>query len=197
MTASTSRRALLPPLLLACLAGLSLAARAQGGPSSSLPPAPAPTPLYPGTGMTPSYAGASGVSLYSWQSLYLPIYSHVYHGEVNPKTGKPSETLVSAMISIRNTDPRMALKVTSARYYNTEGKLLSEFLPVPRSVPPLGTHELYVPRSDSSGGSGANFIIEWNAERPINPPLVEALHADIREARTLLFITTARPVQTH
>ena len=31
---------------------------------------------------------------------------------------------------------------------------------------------------------------------PANPPLVEALHADIREARTLLFVTTARPIQT-
>jgi hypothetical protein len=53
-----------------------------------------------------------------------------------------------------------------------------------------------VPRSDSSGGSGANFIIDWTAEKPINPPIVEALHADIREARTLLFVTTARPIQT-
>ncbi len=130
------------------------------------------------------------------QSLYLPVYSHLYHGDVNPKTGKPNETLVSTHISIRNTDPRMAMKVISARYYNTDGKLLKEFLPAPQTIPPYGTHELYVARSDSSGGSGANFVIEWSAERPINPPLVEALHADIREARTLLFVTTARPIQT-
>lgn len=130
------------------------------------------------------------------QSLYLPIYSHLYHGDVNPKTGKPSETLVSAHVSIRNTDPRVAMKVISARYYNTEGKLLREFLTAPQVIPPYGTHELYVARSDFSGGSGANFVIDWSAERPINPPLVEALHADIREARTLLFVTTARPIQT-
>lgn len=148
------------------LAALALAARAQGTP--------------------PLYAG---------QSLYLPIYSHLYHGDVNSRTGKPSETLVSTHVSIRNTDPRSALQVSSARYYNTEGKLLREFLPQAQTIPPLGTYELYVPRSDASGGSGANFIIEWTAERPINPPLVEALHADIREARTLLFITTARPIQ--
>lgn len=129
------------------------------------------------------------------QSLYLAIYSHLYHGDVHPKTGKPSETLVSTHVSIRNTDPGVAMKVSSARYYNTEGKLLREFLSKPQAVPPLGTYELYVPRSDSSGGSGANFIIEWSAEKPINPPIVEALHADIREARTLLFVTTARPIQ--
>jgi hypothetical protein len=133
---------------------------------------------------------------FAGQSLYLPIYSHLYHGDVNPRTGKPSETLVSTHVSIRNTDPAAGLKIVSARYYNPDGKLLREFLPKPQAIPPLGTYELYVPRSDSSGGSGANFIIDWIADKPINPPLVEALHADIREARTLLFVTTARPIQT-
>ncbi len=135
-------------------------------------------------------------SLSSGQSLYLPVYSHLYHGEVNPKTGKPSETLVSTHVSIRNTDMKAPIKVVSARYYNTDGKLLREYLPAPRTIPPLGTYELFVPRSDSSGGSGANFIIDWNAERPVNSPLVEALHADIREARTLLFVTTGLPIQS-
>lgn len=129
------------------------------------------------------------------QSLYLPVYSHLYHGEIHPKTGKPSETLVSTHVSLRNTDAKLAIKVSSARYYNTEGKLLREFLPAPRTIPPLGTYELFVPRSDVSGGSGANFIIDWSADQPANPPLVEALHADIREARTLLFVTTGRPLQ--
>lgn len=130
------------------------------------------------------------------QSIYLPIYSHLYHGDVNPRSGKPSETLVSTHVSIRNTDPATGMKVVSARYYNTDGKLLREFLPKPQAIPPLGTYELYVPRSDSSGGSGANFIIDWRADKPVNAPLVEALHADIREARTLLFVTTGRPIQT-
>lgn len=139
---------------------------------------------------------ADDPSLAPGQTLYLPIYSHLYHGDVHPKTGKPSETLVSTHVSIRNTDPGAGMKVISARYYNTDGKLLREFLPKPQAIPPLGTYELYVPRSDSSGGSGANFIIEWTADRAINVPIVEALHADIREARTLLFVTTARPIQT-
>lgn len=135
-------------------------------------------------------------ALSAGQSLYLPVYSHLYHGEVHPKTGKPSETLVSTHVSIRNTDLKTPLKVSSARYYNTAGQLLREYLPAPQTIPPLGTYELFVSRSDASGGSGANFIIEWSADKPINPPIVEALHADIREARTLLFVTTARPIQT-
>lgn len=145
----------------------------------------------------PSFVRAQDAAVLSaGQTLYLPIYSHLYHGDVHPKTGKPSETLVSTHVSIRNTDPKSACRITSARYYNTEGKLLRDYLPQPQIIPPLGTYELYLPRSDSSGGSGANFIIEWTADKPVNAPLVEALHADIREARTLLFVTTGRPILT-
>ncbi len=81
------------------------------------------------------------------QSLYLSVYSHLYHGEVQRKTGKPSETLVSTHVSVRNTDLKAPLKVTSARYYNTEGKLLREYLSAPQTIPPLGTYELFVPRT--------------------------------------------------
>lgn len=174
------------------LASVALLTHAQGTPAPSLPPAPTPTALYPGAGMTSSYTSAAGVPLYASQSLYLPIYSHLYHGDVNARTGKPSETLVSAHISFRNTDPRAPLQVTSARYYNTEGQLLRDFLPKPQSVPPLGTYEIHIPRPNASGPQGANFIIEWNAERPINPPQVEALHSD---GRALFFVTTARSIE--
>ena len=130
------------------------------------------------------------------QTVYLPVYSHIYHGELDRKTGQPGQSLVSTHISIRNLDMKQPVMITSARYYDTDGKLIREFLPSPKSVRPLGTLELFVPRSDISGGSGANFIIEWASERGANPPLIEALHGDIREARTLFFITTGRPIQT-
>ncbi|GAB2181997.1 hypothetical protein DLREEDagrD3_22200 [Denitratisoma sp. agr-D3] len=130
-------------------------------------------------------------ALTTGQTLYLPIYSHLYHGDLD-RSGKPGETLTSAHISIRNTDGGASLRVASARYYDTNGKLLKEYVPSPRTVPPLGTLELFVPHTDVSGGSGANFIIVWNADAAINPPLVEALHADIRASRSVVFITTGK-----
>jgi len=114
-----------------------------------------------------SVSAQESAGLTTGQSLYLAIYSHLYHGDVHPKPGKPSETLVSTHVSIRNTDPGVAMKVSSARHYNTDGKLLREFLVKPQTVPPLGTYELHSSRSDSSGGSGANFIIDWSAEKPV------------------------------
>lgn len=175
--------------LVLVLAALSV--QAQGSPATapSLPPAPTPTEQYPGVGMSSSYTSPSGITLLAWQTLYLPIQSHLYQGDINPRTGKPAEVPLSAYVSIRNTDPRASLRVTSARYYNAEGQLLREFLPKPQSVPPLGTYELHIPRTNAAG---TNFIIVWNAERPINPPQVEAVHSD---GRALFFVTGARSIE--
>ena len=139
-------------------------------------------------------ASADEPVLRSGQTLYLPVYSHVYHG--NPdKSGKPAETLVSTHVSLRNTDTLVAIRINYARYFDTQGKLVRNYISTPITIPPLGTHEIFVPRADTAGGSGANFMIGWSAEKPANAPIVEALHADIREARTLMFITTAQAVK--
>lgn len=139
-------------------------------------------------------APAQEFALTTGQSLYLPIYSHVLYGNANV-VGKPSQYPLSAMVSLRNTDPRLPIRFLSARYYDTAGKVLREYLPRPVVLPPFGTLELFVERNDMSGGSGANFVMVWQAEKPANPPVVEAVHADITGNRTLSFITSARPIK--
>jgi len=126
------------------------------------------------------------------QTLYLPVYSSLWYG--NLKKGVPDKIQVSALVSVRNTDPKQAIRLISARYFDTGGKLLHEYLGAPRIVPPLGTHELYVERKEAVSGSGANFVISWQADIPVNPPAVEAVHADIQGHRTLSFVTTAYPI---
>jgi hypothetical protein len=134
-------------------------------------------------------------ALSSGQTLYLPVYSHVYHGDVDSK-GAPLQTLVSALVSIRNIDLTSNLRVTSAVYYDTNGKKLREYLAKPVTVPPMGTHEIFIPRADTAGGSGANFVIVWNADSPANAPVVEALHLNMPAGRSIAFITSARPIAT-
>lgn len=128
------------------------------------------------------------------QLVYLPVYSHIYHGSLDRK-GKPGKVMLSALVSIRNTDPRRAIRVTAARYFNTEGRLLREFVPTPRTVPAFGTLELFLEQHDESGGSGANFAITWDADTPVNPPVIEAVHAAIEGARSLLFVTAGTPIR--
>jgi hypothetical protein len=129
----------------------------------------------------------------SGQQLYLPIYSHIWHGETNDK-GQPMKTLVSVSVSIRNTDPVQAIRVTSAQYFDTDGKKLREYLPTPKLIGPMATYEIFVPRSDDTGGSGANFVIVWKADAPASPPIVEGLHANLPVGRSIAFTTSARPI---
>ena len=124
------------------------------------------------------------------QKLYLPIYSHMLYGNLG-KSGKASHALLSALVSIRNTDGKRALRIQSARYYDTHGKLLQERITTPIILPAYGTMELFVELNDASGGSGANFIIQWDAEQPINPPLVESLHANMDGGKAVIFTTQA------
>lgn len=124
------------------------------------------------------------------QTLYLPIYSHIWHGD-SDRSGQPAKTLVSVSVSIRNTDTKQAIRITSAQYFDTDGKKLREYLSAPKVIGPMGTFELFVPRGDDTGGSGANFVIQWKADKPANPPLVQGLHANMPAGRSIAFTTSA------
>jgi hypothetical protein len=127
------------------------------------------------------------------QTLYLPIYSHVWHGEMDKK-GQPMKVLVSVSVSVRNTDPARSISIPSALYYDTDGKKLREYVTSPRVIGPMGTYELFVPRSDDTGGSGANFVISWKSDTPVSPPIVEGFHASLVVGRSIAFTTSARPI---
>lgn len=112
---------------------------------------------------------ARAAELSTGQTLYAPVYSHVYHG---PKT-RPLE--LACMLSIRNTDPERGLTVTSVIFYNSHGGMVRRFMGAPKQLGPLETLEFHVTEDDNDGGSGANFIVEWSADDPVNPPLVESV----------------------
>lgn len=140
-------------------------------------------------------SASAAEELTAGQALYLPVYSHIWSGDRVGRDNSPTMSLVSVLVSVRNTSLKTPIRVTSARYYSTEGKLLREYLAKPVLIAAMGTHELFVERKESEGGSGANFVIQWDAAVPTNSPLVEALHADIRSGNhALAFITTAKPI---
>jgi hypothetical protein len=137
-------------------------------------------------------AGAQ-VSRSSGQLMYLPIYSHIWHGDVD-SSGRPAKTLVSILVSIRNTDPAEPIRLMSAQYFDTDGRRIKEYVAKPTLIGPLGTYEIFVPRGDDKGGSGANFVVSWKAGSPVSLPLIEGVHANLPAARSIAFITTARPI---
>jgi hypothetical protein len=139
-------------------------------------------------------ASAQAEGLSRGQTLYLPIYSSIWHGDVSSGSGKPMKAEMSALVSIRNTSLKTPIKLLSARYYSTEGKLLKEFVAAPQAIAPMGTYELFIEKRESEGGSGANFIIQWEAGAETNPPVVEAVHIDNQAGRPYSFTTSARVI---
>lgn len=136
-------------------------------------------------------AGAQGTAPTALgQQLYLPIYSHIWHGD-SDREGQAAKTLVSVAVSIRNTDASKPIRILSAQYFDTDGKKLREYVPTPKVIGPMGTYEIFVPRSDDSGGSGANFVIRWKADKPTSVPLVQGVHANLPTGRAIAFTTTA------
>ncbi|GAB6095299.1 DUF3124 domain-containing protein [Desulfatiferula olefinivorans] len=103
------------------------------------------------------------------QKIYVPAYSHIYSGN----TERPF--LLAVTLSVRNVDPGRSITITVVDYYATQGMHLKHYLTGPKTLKPLESLRYVIPESDKSGGSGANFMVEWTSDRPVNPPIVEAV----------------------
>jgi len=141
------------------------------------------------SGLLPGTAIAQR-TLSNGQHLYLPVYAFIRYGDLD-SGGVAKQLPVSTLVSIHNTDMDKPLTLLSARYYSTEGKFLRNFVSSPRILKPMETLEFLVERRDVVGGSGANFVIQWEAAVPVSPPLVQALHVELQTNRVIVFTTDA------
>ncbi|MEE4608597.1 MAG: DUF3124 domain-containing protein [Desulfobacteraceae bacterium] len=64
------------------------------------------------------------------QSLYVPVYSHIYSGD------KERPFYLAVTLSVRNTDPRHSINLSRVDYYDTDGKLLRRYLEKPLTLGP-------------------------------------------------------------
>jgi len=138
---------------------------------------------------TASLIAAGPLQLTQGQTVYIPAYSHIYHGN------KESPLLLSVTLSIRNTEPLHSLTVTTVNYHETEGALLKEYIKKPIVLGPLGTERYIVPQRDSSGGSGANFIVKWHSEKPINPPIMETVMIGTQSQLGISFTSRGQAIE--
>lgn len=117
------------------------------------------------------------------KSVYVPVYSHIYF-ENRRRTVELAET-----VSFRNTDSQNAVVLRSVNYYGSDGKRLRSYLAQPVEVGPFATADFVVTRTDISGGTGANFVINWGATSEVSPPIVEAIMISCGPSRNLSFVS--------
>ncbi len=135
----------------------------------------------------PVNTGANGIILVSAQTVYVPAYSHIY-----ARGGKPH--LLETTLSIRNTDPENSILLKSVDYYDTQGKLVKKYLDKTVKLAPLQTTAYLVKKKDERGGSGANFIVKWGAEKPVYEPIIEAVMVGASDNQHISFISQGRPL---
>lgn len=134
-----------------------------------------------------SYANG-GVDLSDGQTIYVPAYSHIYSGN----SERPF--LLTVTLSIRNIDPTHQMTVAKADYYETQGKLLTQYLANPVILNPLESIRFVVAEKDKAGGSGANFMVEWKSGKPINPPIVETIMIGTQSQQGISFTSRGRVI---
>lgn len=137
----------------------------------------------------PSLLATEPPPLTQGQTVYIPAYSHIYHGN------KETPLLLSVTLSIRNVDPKNSLTVTAVNYHETQGSLVKQYIKEPLILGPLDSERFIVPQKDNTGGSGANFIVEWHADKPINPPIMETVMIGTQSQLGISFTSRGQAIQ--
>lgn len=148
------------PFATILIAVLLAACKEQSGDKASLPSA-----VY-------HYAKIDTAVLANRHSVYVPVYSHIYH-----ESGS-SVINLAATLSIRNTSYADSFYITRVVYYGSQGEVLKNYLDSSIVLRPLHSVEFVVERSESRGGAGANFVVQWGSSSPKTEPLIQTVMSE-------------------
>jgi hypothetical protein len=129
----------------------------------------------------------AGRNKVSGQVLYVPIYSNIPDRE-NKRFD------LSAFVAIHNTDLQNQIKITKVLYFNNDGKFVKDFLAAEHALGPLAATNFYIPQSDT-GGTGANFLVEWMADSPVSEPLIESVMLNLEGNRGISFLSKGKVIR--
>jgi hypothetical protein len=139
--------------------------------------------------LTPAGSSADDIQLSTGQSVYVSIYSHIYSGI----KARPFD--LAAILSIRNTDIDQSITIVSVKYYDTEGKLLKEYLDEPLELKALASTRYIIMEDDKAGGSGANFIVKWKSNKKVTPPIIEAVMIGTHSGQGISFVSRGQVIE--
>jgi hypothetical protein len=121
--------------------------------------------------------------------IYVPVYSSVYH-----QGGKKFD--LTSTLSIHNVDLNNPIQIIRVNYYNTEGQLIRKYVQKPVALNPFQTKQFVIPSVDTTGGTGANFVVQWVSEMHVISPITEAIMVSTTQNQGLSFSTTGKVIST-
>ena len=139
--------------------------------------------------LAPVGISAEDIKLSTGQTVYVPIYSHIYSGV----KGRPFD--LAATLSIRNTNPKNSITLDSVKYYDTDGKLVKDYLKKPLQLNALVSTRYIIAEDDKAGGSGANFMVVWKSEQKVNQPIIEAVMIGTHSGQGISFLSRGQVIK--
>ena len=132
-----------------------------------------------------------GVRKLHGQQLYIPIYSSLYQ--------KDEKDLINltGVLSLRNTSFKNTITFTKVDYYDTNGKLIKQFIDQPFALGKMYTKDFVIPERSLNGGTGANFIVEWESDKFVSIPLVEAIMLGTQGTKGFAFSSRSQEIEAH
>ena len=104
------------------------------------------------------------------QYVYVPAYSNLYYESDFRKT------YFTVILSLRNTTFNDSIYFDRIEYYDSEGKLLREFIENILVLRPMESIEYIIESPEKKGGAGANFVVSYSGRSNLkNPPYIEAI----------------------
>lgn len=126
---------------------------------------------------------ADKIDLKYHDTVYVPIYSDIYAGSQYVTFN------LTATLSIRNTSLKDSIYINDIDYYNTDGDLVKHFLDKTLVLKPMQSIEYVIEEADKSGGTGANFIVNWGGMKKDLKPIIQGVMISIHRQQGISFVT--------
>jgi len=111
---------------------------------------------------------AGAVKLLKGQTVYIPSYSNII--------GDYQSIKLRANLIIHNTDQVHAITIVRIDNYDTDGKMVEQYLSKPVELKPLAATRITIKNPKKGDeGAGANFIVQWKSENKVTEPIVECI----------------------
>lgn len=119
-------------------------------------------------------------------SSFLSIYSQIY------MRNEDVQSDLTATVSLHNPNKKDTLYVNSATYYNTHGDPIRSYFSKTIYIKPLETVQIIIDESDKEGGTGANFIFDWQSKKSSDDPIFEAIMISTYGQQGISFVTQGK-----
>jgi len=122
-------------------------------------------------------------------STFLSIYSQIHVRNENEVSN------LTATVSLHNPNRDLDLYIDKAVYYDTQGNPIRTYFDKTIRVKPMETVQIIIDDKDNQGGTGANFMFDWQKAPHQSEPIFEAIMITTYGQQGISFVTEGKRIK--